>query len=565
MLQSLQIKNVALISELSLSFERGFSVLIGETGAGKSIILDSLGFVLGGKVEKSLIRSGENQMRVEAMFGGVNKGVMQLLSEQGIECDGEVLISRTLSHEGRNECRINGTIVLLSMLKTVALNLVDSYAQHDSIVLLSSKKHQAILDGCAANEIEPLKQQLEQLLQQKSDINKRIDTINGEGFSFETRKEFLTYQVNEIAAISPQSGEDEVLQEKRQQLLNYEKNASALTDIVLALEGDGTGLLATKLKQVQKQVAHFALQNKQFEELSTRTESIALELADVYDTIKDFAQNFYYDEKDFQATDARYDKIKTLKQKYGPTLNDVLDFYQKSQQQLFDLENSEFLLSKLAQEKQVVLDKLQVVANQLTQKRKEVAARIEKQMVGQLVQLGMKHAQFKVMFAQVEADANKIGKNGLDDIEFLFSANKGEELKSLSKTISGGELSRFMLAFKNILVTEDSVQVLVFDEIDSGISGETASVVAQKLGQLAQQFQILCITHLPQVASMGDNYFYVSKLVQGNATFTKVEVLDLNRQIEEIARLSGGAQQSQHALLHAKELKAWSNQFKQSL
>lgn len=562
MLQSLQIKNVALIRDLSLAFEQGFSVLIGETGAGKSIILDSLNFVLGGKADKTLIRTGEKNMRVEALFTCINQNAKEVLQEQGIELENdEVILSRTLNTEGRSECRINGFIVLVGTLKQLALNLVDSYAQHDSIILLSAKKHQAVLDSVDSLLLEPIKKELEELLFQKQKVVAKINEINGEGFSFEAKKDFLMFQVNEIETINPLANEDEELHEKRQMLMHYEKNAELIKNLIQTLEGDGSGLLSAKTKMAHKQIALLALQHKNFEEVAARMENVALELADIYETIVDFSDNYVFDERELSRIDARYDKIKMLKQKYGPTLDDVLAFYQTAKQKLYDLENSEYLLGQLEKEKQQIKEKILLVAKNLSDKRKQIASKIEKQMQEQLFDLGMKHAIFQVSFSKNQTLPEEIGKNGIDEIEFLFSANKGEELKSLSKTISGGELSRFMLAFKNILVGEDSVQLLVFDEIDSGISGETASVVAQKLGSLSKHFQILCITHLPQVASMADHYYFVKKMVEGNATFTKVELLSKEREIQEIARLTG-VTLSDNALRHAKDLKEWSNQFK---
>ncbi|MFA6859805.1 MAG: DNA repair protein RecN [Clostridia bacterium] len=566
MLNSLRIKNVALISDLSLSFENGFTVLIGETGAGKSIILDSLSFVLGGKADKTLVRSGEKLMKVEALFSDINNSTKDLLTEQGIEADSEIVISRSLNIDGRGECRINGSIVLVSTLKQIALNLIDSYAQHDSQVLLSSKNHQAVLDGCASGKIDKIKNELETLVSKRNEIKKKIDEISGEGFTFERKKDFLTFQITEIESVKPQKGEDETLQEKRQMYLNFEKNADSLKEMLNIFEGDGTGLMSAKATQLKKLISSFSSQSKAFEELGTRMENVAYELSDIYETVKDFERNYVFDEKEFNEIDSRYDKIKNLKQKYGPTLDDVISFYNKSKTQLEDLDNSEYLLTKLNEDKVAILKQIYEKAKALSQERRIVAGNIEAQMHGELTELGMKHATFKVKFSESSefSEETEIGKNGIDNVEFLFSANKGEELKSLSKTISGGELSRFMLAFKNI-ISGDGVQILVFDEIDSGISGETAMVVAEKLGMLSKKYQVLCITHLPQVASMADNYLYVKKIVKENSTFTTVEPLVAERTIEEIARLSSGAIVSESALLHAKELKNWAENYKNNL
>ena len=548
MLQTLSIKNVALISSLSIDFGRHFNVLLGETGAGKSIIFDALNFVLGAKIDKTLLRSGESTMRVDAVFTNLKESTLELLKEFGIEED-EIVLTRTYSQDGKSSIRINGLPSTQSVLKNVGDILVNSYSQHESVDMLKTKNHLIMLDKYGNEKIKPLKEKLQSEYHTFKDIENKIKSLGGNDFERERTKSLLLYQIKEIEDANLKVGEDEEVKERLKFLSNAEKINQAIT-ICEELLSDNNDSCINSLQQSSSLLSSISGFGN-IDECKNRLDSARYEIEDIYQTLVDIKSNAEFDENEYEELDRRNDLIKSLIKKYGGSIEKTLEYLENSKKQFEELENSVALIEKLEKDKSDIETKLNNTAEMLSNVRKTYAQEITKKITCELRELGMKSSSFDVKFNRLET----ITLEGLDDVEFVFSANKGQELKSLAKTASGGELSRFMLAVKNIFAEIGSAQTLVFDEIDAGISGETGNIVGQKLNNITRYAQVLCITHLPQVASYGDDFFYVSKTEDKTSTLTQIKHLEGDEIIYNLARMIGGDNVSDIALSHAKEMR----------
>ena len=548
MLQTLSIKNVALISSLSIDFGKHFNVLLGETGAGKSIIFDALNFVLGAKIDKTLLRSGESTMRVDAVFTNLKKSTLELLKEFGIEED-EIVLTRTYSQDGKSSIRINGLPSTQSVLKNVGDILVNSYSQHESVDMLKTKNHLIMLDKYGNEKIKPLKEKLQSEYHTFKDIENKIKSLGGNDFERERTKSLLLYQIKEIEDANLKVGEDEEVKERLKFLSNAEKINQAIT-ICEELLSDNNDSCINSLQQSSSLLSSISGFGN-IDECKNRLDSARYEIEDIYQTLVDIKSSAEFDENEYEELDRRNDLIKSLIKKYGGSIEKTLEYLENSKKQFDELENSVALIEKLEKDKSDIETKLNNTAEMLSNVRKTYAQEITKKITCELRELGMKSSSFDVKFNRLET----ITLEGLDDVEFVFSANKGQELKSLAKTASGGELSRFMLVVKNIFAEIGSAQTLVFDEIDAGISGETGNIVGQKLNNITRYAQVLCITHLPQVASYGDDFFYVSKTEDKTSTLTQIKHLEGDEIIYNLARMIGGDNVSDIALSHAKEMR----------
>lgn len=548
MLQTLSIKNVALISSLSIDFGKHFNVLLGETGAGKSIIFDALNFVLGAKIDKTLLRSGESTMRVDAVFTNLKESTLELLKEFGIEED-EIVLTRTYSQDGKSSIRINGLPSTQSVLKNVGDILVNSYSQHESVDMLKTKNHLIMLDKYGNEKIKPLKEKLQSEYHTFKDIENKIKSLGGNDFERERTKSLLLYQIKEIEDANLKVGEDEEVKERLKFLSNAEKINQAIT-ICEELLSDNNDSCINSLQQSSSLLSSISGFGN-IDECKNRLDSARYEIEDIYQTLVDIKSNAEFDENEYEELDRRNDLIKSLIKKYGGSIEKTLEYLENSKKQFEELENSVALIEKLEKDKSDIETKLNNTAEMLSNVRKTYAQEITKKITCELRELGMKSSSFDVKFNRLET----VTLEGLDDVEFVFSANKGQELKSLAKTASGGELSRFMLAVKNIFAEIGSAQTLVFDEIDAGISGETGNIVGQKLNNITRYAQVLCITHLPQVASYGDDFFYVSKTEDKTSTLTQIKHLEGDEIIYNLARMIGGDNVSDIALSHAKEMR----------
>ena len=548
MLQSLTIKNVALISSLTIDFGQGFNVLLGETGAGKSIIFDALNFVLGSKADKTLIRTGEDSMRVDALFTSLSKTAIESLKEFGYDED-EISLSRTMNVDGKSVIRINGIASTLSILKIVGQILVDSYSQHESINLLKSKNHLSMVDKFAGEQIRSLKDKVKLDYEEYHNILSQISSLGGDRFERERTKSMLEYEVKQLEDASLTPNEDVEIKQRRDLLNSSEKILQAINTCLEELAENNQS--AINLLQLSSLALSGLTTFDKLYESKQRLDSLRYELEDICDGLVSLKDSIDFDEQELELMDRRYDLIKSLTSKYGGSIEKALEYLDSAKNRLMQLEDSDYLIEKLNEQKDKVYENLLISCEKLSLKRREIAEIIESKITKELKELNMKSSKFKVKFSRLKEPTS----NGYDDVEFEFSANLGQDIKALSKTASGGELSRFMLAIKNIFAQIGSAQTLIFDEIDAGISGETGNVVGAKLNNITSFAQVICITHLPQVASFGDNFYYVSKMTRDCNTFTEVKELHGQDIIYNIARIVGGDSVSEIALKHAQEMR----------
>lgn len=542
MLEKLNIKNVALIKSLEINFQSGFNVILGETGAGKSIIIDSLNFALGSKADKTLIRAGEETMAVSALFVDVSNNVKSILRGFGLDESDEVLLSRTYSQTGKGEARINGEIVAISMLKQIGEALVDSYGQNESIALLKQKNHLEILDLYKPKDEIQVKEEIQGLIQKLNELNLKIKKLGGDEASRERQIDLLSFQTNEIENANLQENEDEILEEKLKKLSNSEKIMEAISSAFELLENEN-GAIAT-LKQSLNNLRSVERYDDKIEILSQKLDEFIINIDELGEEIYSLSNDYDFNENELNQMIERRDILDSLKRKYGGSLENVLKYLSEASEELEMLKNSKDILNSLENDKKKLLEVAAEKFNELGKIRRAHALEIEQKLSTALTELGILKAQFKVNFFPIVRSIEEVetfSLNCMEDVEFLFSANLGEELKPLAKTISGGEMNRFMLAFKNIIADINGPSTLIFDEIDSGISGKVATQVAEKIAKLSKTYQVLCISHLPQVASMGDCFFFVSKANDGERTQTSIKMLSNEEIALQIALLTYGS------------------------
>lgn len=542
MLEKLNIKNIALIKSLEINFQSGFNVILGETGAGKSIIIDSLNFALGSKADKTLIRAGEETMAVSALFVDVSNNVKSILCGFGLDESDEVLLSRTYSQSGKGEARINGEIVAISMLKQIGEALVDSYGQNESIALLKQKNHLEILDLYKPKDEIQVKEEIQGLIQKLNELNLKIKKLGGDEASRERQIDLLSFQTNEIENANLQENEDEILEEKLKKLSNSEKIMEAISSAYELLENEN-GAIST-LKQSLNNLRSVERYNDKIEILSQKLDEFIINIDELGEEIYSLSNDYDFNENELNQMIERRDVLDSLKRKYGGSLENVLKYLSEASEELEMLRNSKDILNSLENDKKKLLEIAVEKFNELGKIRRAHALEIEQKLSTALTELGILKAQFKVNFFPIVRSIEEVetfSLNCMEDVEFLFSANLGEELKPLAKTISGGEMNRFMLAFKNIIADINGPSTLIFDEIDSGISGKVATQVAEKIAKLSKTYQVLCISHLPQVASMGDCFFFVSKANDGERTQTSIKMLSNEEIAFQIALLTYGS------------------------
>ncbi|MBQ7307295.1 MAG: DNA repair protein RecN [Clostridia bacterium] len=565
MLQRLKIKNIALIKELELEFTEGLNVLLGETGSGKSIIIDSINFLLGDRADKTLIRNEEAFAKVEGVFYETeNKNLIELFSKYGIDYDENIIISRTMSRENKSDIRVNGSIVTLAILKEITHLLVDLCGQNENQFLLKTKNQLEMLDNFCQNPnlIERYKMEL-------SNYHKIVDKIKALGGSEEERNkeiDFLEFQINEIVEAKLEVGEDEKIAEELKMMANIEKISNSLQVASEYFENQ-QGILSS-LKGVTKELGNITQYVTFMGELNNRIESTKIELTDIAYEIKEYQSSLEYSPEEFYKLDSRMDLIKKLQRKYGKTIDDILNYCDSLQSRLDNLVNARTEIEKLENLKEVSLDKLFELGKKITKTRKENAKKLEKDIIEELKNLNMAKTQFQIEFnKEIERNEveNNLTNNGLDKIEFLFSANIGQPLKSLSKIISGGEMSRLMLALKSVLAKCDNIGTLIFDEIDVGISGQTSVEVAKKMSKISKNHQILVVTHSFQVVAMGDNDIFVSKTQSNGQTITKIKILTESEIIDSLTQMLGNEDIKETAHKQAEELRKWSKNYKKSM
>lgn len=554
MLEHLHIRNVALIKESEISFGNGLNILTGETGAGKSMIIDSLQFALGGRAGKDFLRHGEKQAAVEALFSVQSQALTEKLAENGIvpEEDGTLLITRTLSEAGKSVCRINGSTVTVGMLKEIAEDMIDIYGQHEHQSLLNPVKHIRLLDRfCGAGFGEAM-EEYKNSRQRLKDLEKQLTILIGDESQREQRMDMLLFQKEEIEAAELQEGEEDALLEQKKRLSSMER-LIRLTGESVTLLYDGDDRAPSACDQLGDALAKL----REAAEYDAALSPLADALADGYAAVEDCARELKREAEKQEADPEELERIEErlqlfykLKRKYGGSIEAVLEFYEKAVQELEFLSNSSEKAAELSAKKAAEEKRLSALAETLTARRRATAEQVEEQIETALHDMEMKHARFHI---QIEEKADW-GADGKDKVEFLISANAGEPLKPLAKIASGGEMSRVMLALKTVLVDADEIGTFIFDEIDTGVSGRTARRVGEKMRFLGGKRQLLCITHLPQIAAMADNHFLIEKESDAGETVTRVTALDEEGAVREVARLMNDVTET--TLAAARELLA---------
>ena len=559
MLSLLHIENIAVISQADITFDKGFNVLTGETGAGKSIVIDAIGAIMGERTSRDIIRTGAKSARVSAVFRELP--ALAWFEEQGVGPDenGELLVERTIQGDGKNVCRVNGRPLLVTQLRELGCQLVNVHGQHDGQQLLDEECHLGYLDSfggtqeslaafaAAYEKVRAARRELESLQMDEAEKARRMDT--------------LTYQIEELERAELREGEEEELSQRREVLRNAERLTDAVDGAWQALTGgeDGEGAVSL-LMEAENRLAQGGRYSVGLRELSEKAAQLRCDADDLAELVRDLRGTLDFYPGELDEIEERLDKLYRLKKKYGGSVEEMLAFLDRCRGELDDIQFSEERSAKLEKELVRALKAAVELGRKLSGQRKKAAEQLSGRIQVELKELDMPRVQFQVEFAPKEG-SDGMDATGMDTVRFLMSANMGEALKPINKIASGGELSRIMLALKNVLAETEQVTTLIFDEVDTGVSGRAAVKVAQKLFQVSRGRQVLCVTHLPQIAAMGDVHFSVEKGEAKGRTFTKVERLDRAQRREELARLSGG-QATAVMLEGAEELLATAEQYK---
>lgn len=558
MLELLHIENIAIIEAADIEFAPGFNALTGETGAGKSIVIDSLSAVLGQRTSRELIRTGADKAFVSAAFSGV---APELAEELGIqpEADGTLLLQREIQTDGKNVCRVNGRPVTVSQLRALGARLLNIHGQHDGQQLLDEEQHIVYLDSFG--KTEKLKEAYTVKYKRFTDIRRQIQSLQMDEAEKARRVDTLKYQIEELRRAKLKPGEEEELTARRGMLRNAEKFLNAVAGADYALNGDDSGGGAlSALRQAQDALGAVRHLDDGFGQLYERLGEAYSEVYDIAATVEDKRGELDVSPGELDRVEGRMDQLYRLKKKYGATVEDMLDYLERCQTELAQIEDAGDTLERLEQELSRAEKETRQAAQALSEARRAAAERLTEQILTELQQLDMGKIRFAVDFAEKPLDGD-----GMDAVRFLMSANTGEALRPIHKIASGGELARIMLAMKNVLSEQDHVGTMVFDEVDTGVSGRAAQKVAEKMARISRSKQVLCVTHLPQLAAMADTHFSVEKGEKNGRTYTEVRRLEREQRRQELARLTGGSHVSQTMLDGAEELLEQAEAFKAAL
>lgn len=549
MLSVLKIENIAIIESAEIEFSKGFNVLSGETGAGKSIILDSINAVLGFRTSRELIRTGANEARVTALFSCIDKKVECKLSELSLPLspDGTLLISRTISPD-KNVCKVNNALTNVSALREIGAELISIHGQQDNRELLNSETHIGYIDviGGLQNYVSEYKEAYEKLI----DIKAKIKRLSGDKEEKARRIDILSYQIDEIEKAEINPGEWDKLKERRNELLNFEKIQGSLSSAYSALNGGDSFTGAVEmLSGAFRELTSVSNFSDDLNKLASKLGDLYYEASDISDSIRDAVSDDGFSQAELENIENRLDLLYKLSKKYGATEEEILFFAEKAQKELNEISFSDEKLEELKEEYSLLLEKTKNLAVKLSEERKKTSIDFSEKVCNELQYLDMPNVEFLVDFKEVS-----LYENGIDEAEFLISANAGEIPKPITKIASGGELSRIMLALKTVMAHKDKIETMIFDEIDSGVSGRAALKVANKLKQVSNGKQVLCVTHLSQLMSYADTHYLIEKAVRDGKTYTSVTILDFEGRKREIARVISGGEITQAQLENAEEM-----------
>ncbi|EUJ46384.1 DNA repair protein RecN [Listeria riparia] len=552
MLQELTIRNFAIIESLNLSFQEGMTVLTGETGAGKSIIIDALGLLVGGRGSVDFIRHGEEKLEIQGLFtiNAQNKGCLEALENNGIDAsDHMVVLERTLFQSGKNTCRINGKLATTGVLREIGSRLIDIHSQHEHQELMNDEFHLQLLDRFAWKEIAPTLSQYKAKYAEYKEMKAKWHNWTKNEQELAQRLDMLRFQQDEITNADLRLGEEESLMEQKHVLANFEKINENLQNAYTALQGEERGL-----EFVSEAMRYVGAASDILPEFKTLSESVASSFYLLEESAMQIRQEL--DKLEFQpgeldTIESRLNELNQLKRKYGKTVEAIIHYNEEIDQEILELSDRETHLGQLEKELDNAKQELQKLAEKLTTIRQKAAKQLEKQIKNELNQLYMEKAIFQVNFAIPESEFTE---NGIDKVAFYMSTNPGEPLKPLSRIASGGELSRMMLALKTIFSRHQGITSIIFDEVDTGVSGRVAQAIAEKIYAVAVGSQVLCISHLPQVAAMADHHFYIAKTTTANRTMTSVTALSGDEKVEEISRMIAGIEVTDVTKQHATEM-----------
>lgn len=536
MITTLHIKNIGIIDDLSIELGEGFNVLTGETGAGKTLIIDSISIICGGRFSKEMIRRGETYSFVELNL---------YLPNNDLAIENNIIVSREIHLNGKNSCKINGRLVTLTELKEFMSNIIDIHGQNDNQKILNPKYHIKYLDNFIGNDLLQIKNEYKDLYNKRQDIKKELKANLGDDKEKQRQLSLLQYEFDEIENAELKLGEEEELEEKRKFFMNSEKIGKSLNQADLSL-GEGA---IDKINEAIRAIEKISDLDKKYEDTLNNLKSIYYEVQELSRDISSLNSDMYFDENERNEVEERLDLIYSLKRKYGNTVEEILEYKDKIEKEIDRINNLDEYNNKLKQELKQVETKMQNLADKMHEIRATNAKILDGKINKELADLEMPNSKFVTHINQVE-----FNKNGTDEVEYYISTNIGENEKELAKIASGGEMSRIMLAIKTVLANTDSTPVLIFDEIDTGISGKAAKSVGEKLKLIGKSHQVLCITHQPSIAAKGDENFYISKISKEGRTFTQIKKLDEDEVINEVARISNG-EITETARMHAIELR----------
>ena len=524
MISTLHIKNIGIIDDLSIDLNEGLNVLTGETGAGKTLIIDSLEIISGGRFSKEMIRKGETNSFVEiCMYEPENENAI----------DGNIIVSREINSNGKNMCKINGRMVTVNELKNFMSKFIEIHGQNDNQSLLDNKFHLKYLDGYIGEELSNIKNEYKEKYQRYLEIKRELKANYGDEKERERKLDLLKYQVNEIEEANLKEDEEEKLEEKRKIMLNSEKISKNLNEADIAIGENSIDSLNTAIRALEK------IENidNVYEKISSDLKSIYYELQEISRDISSYKDNVYFDEEERNEIEERLDLIYSLKRKYGNDIKEIIDYKNEIQEEIEHVENLDEYNNKLKKELKQIKTEMIDLAQKMNKLRNEYGKNLSNRINEVLEELEMKNAKINI---HVDYNKEEFFENGKDEVEFYIRTNLGEDEKPLSKIASGGEMSRIMLAIKKVLADTDKMPVLIFDEIDTGISGKAANAVAEKLNGISKNHQVLCISHLPSIAAIADYNYFISKKVVDERTNTNIKLLNEKETLEEIARISSG-------------------------